>query len=211
MNFDELKKQWNQQTGEGIDIRAENIGTTRSILDSIRKSYKKETIYTGLAVAFLLIIPFFEDMSGTTIVVYYILLLQTILITVLSLRRFRVFMQMTADRSVFNSKESLLKLYYELKFAIDSYKSFSYIMVIPSILMYFILIGRGRAEEWILKYYHFGQTLSTDPFFLVWNLSGLILFVSFALFYSDRRLIRRYISPLKEIKRVLDDFDEVDA
>lgn len=209
MNFDELKKQWDQQTGDAIEIREESMKKTISISDSIRKSYKKETIYTIIAVALLLVIPFFENLNRTTLVIYYVLLIQTILITMLSSKRFYVFTQMIADRSMFSSKESLLKVYYELKFAIDTYRSFSYIMIIPSILLYFILIGRERAEDWFMKYYHFGQTLQTDPSFLVWNLLGLIAFVSFILIYSDHRLKRKYIKPLKEIKQVLDDFDEV--
>jgi hypothetical protein len=208
MNFDELKKKWDQQTGDIIKIREESMKKTMSISDSIRKSYKKETIYTIIAAAFLLAIPFFENLGKTTIIIYYLLLLQTILITILSSKRFYVFTQMTADKSVFSSKESLLKIYYELKFAIDTYKSFSYIMIIPSSLLYFILIGRVHAEDWLMKYYHLGETLQTNPSFLVWNLLGLIAFVSFVLFYSDRQLKRRYIIPLEEIKQVLDNFDE---
>ena len=207
MNFDELKKKWDQQTGDVIKIKEESMKKTVSISDAIRKSYKKETIYTIIAVAFLLSIPLFENLNRITMIIYYILLLQTILVTILSSKRFYVFTQMTADKSVFSSKESLLKIYYELKFAIDTYRSFSYIMIIPSILLYFILIGREHAEDWFMKYYHLGQTLQTDPSFLLWNALGLIAFLFFVLFYADRRLKKRYITPLQEIKQVLDDFD----
>ncbi|MBD1422016.1 hypothetical protein [Sphingobacterium chuzhouense] len=59
----------------------------------------------------------------------------------------------------------------------------------------------------LLLYYHLGQTLQTDPSFLLWNAFGLIAFLFFVLFYADRRLKKRYITPLQEIKQVLDDFD----
>lgn len=208
MNFDELKNQWRQQTGDAIHIREESLNRTRSITDRIRRNFRREISYTVLGFLFLLFIPFFEDLSEIAIGIYYFLLIQMGIVVLISFKKLHVFVRMTNDPTVFSTKESLLKAYYALKFAADFYRSFSYILLPTGIGLYFILIGKERADDWFLKYYHFLDTLQNDPLFLILSLSGLSVFIYFSLYYSGRWILKRYQEPLEEIRTVMDELDD---
>ncbi|MFD2743658.1 MULTISPECIES: hypothetical protein [Sphingobacterium] len=208
MNFDEIKKQWDQQAGDLVQVRPASLQKTQSILETIRKNFKRELIYTSIALIFLLTIPFYEDFHEVIVIVYYLIILQVVLITISHFKNIHRITRIDRNPYILNSKENLQQVYYELKYTIELQRRMIFFMAPLSTMIYFILIGRENAMQWFSNYYHFTDTLDKNPWFFVWNLLGLATFLAFVMYRSSVQIEKRYGTPLTEIKSVLEDIEE---
>ncbi|HMR19897.1 MAG TPA: hypothetical protein PKA53_11420, partial [Sphingobacterium sp.] len=177
MNFDEIKEKWDQQNGDSIQIKEESIKKTTFIIERIKKEFKwQPTLFVLTWLLLLINLNFtFEKVTFEKVTLemrmlfFFLLFFQFIMQSVFYYARMFSFIRMTKDDNLYNSRENLLKIYYELKFVIESHKSMSYVTYPPFLVVISIYIGRERAHDWIIKLADFSNTLHNDPFFLLWS------------------------------------------
>lgn len=208
MNFDELQKQWNQQSGDSIDIKDEYLTRSHSIIEKINSNYRKEIKLSAVSFIFLLFAPALFQLDKELTFIFYFLLVQMALSSFFYFKRLYAFRKMTGQAEIFSTHESLVKVYYELKFAVETYRSSCYILIPSGMGMYFIIIAKNQAHEWFMKLYNFTDTFYSDPTFLwLFIIISLALFI-FLIFFCEWMLNKFYGKYLKELREILDQFAE---
>jgi hypothetical protein len=212
MNFDELQKQWDSQSDGQITIdpNLEKYRKVSSVLDKVRKNMRNEFLLWVGAMVFLIVVPLVDlyKIVGFARFTYYLILVQMLLASLGYYRRFFYFYKSTKQFEVLNSRENLLKLYYDLKFSIDSYKTISYVMIPQGMIMYLIMFSVGRADVWIEKLYHLKDTAAQDPNFLVWIILSAVVSIVFIVVIIEIMAYQYYGKYLNQIKSTLDQLDE---
>ena len=212
MNFDELKKQWDNQSGDEVQINPdlEKLKSANNILEELRKQIKNEFYLVAVSILFLFFIPIVPmyKISGITTVFYYFLVFYMLLGTVINYVRFFHFIKVTKEYEVNSSRDMLMKVYYELKYALDTYIVTTIVATPSGIGLYFILFSFGNSENYFNQLVNFSETYQSNPMFFVWILLliicsilliGAILYFMYVKYYGKR---------LKQIKQILDDLEE---
>ncbi|UIR54587.1 hypothetical protein LZQ00_09905 [Sphingobacterium sp. SRCM116780] len=212
MNFDELKEQWNKQSEDNFEVNP-NLNHYKSvgnILVKLRKNIKFEFISWVCAMLFLIVLPNIElyKITGYVKVIYYFLLLQLGFGSMFYYKRFYYFYKSTKQFELLTSRENLLKLYYDLKFSIETYKMSSYLLIPQGLVMFFIFFSLGHAGEWLEKIYHFSDTWHNNPSFLVFIGLGLVVSLVFLIICLELMSYYYYGKFLKMIKSNIDALDE---
>ena len=184
MNFDELKKQWDKQPQKEINIKPEYLTKSKSLAEKIIKSFRREALLWLSSIIFLFIVPFIDmyQINGIVSVIYYFLLFQFVTFGLYYYRRFYTISKMIKKPNTFTSRESIIRLYYEFHFAIETYRSSIYILLPTAIALFVITAGKDKTYYLVDKFYHFKETWQTDPAFIytvliigVVTIIGLIL------------------------------------
>lgn len=212
MNFDELKKQWDNQSANEVEINPdlEKLKSANNILEELRKQIKNEFYLVAVSILFLFFIPIVPmyKISGITTVFYYFLVFYMLLGTVINYVRFFHFIKVTKEYEVNSSRDMLMKVYYELKYALDTYIVTTIVATPSGIGLYFILFSFGNSENYFNQLVNFSETYQSNPMFFVWILLliicsilliGAILYFMYVKYYGKR---------LKQIKQILDDLEE---
>lgn len=212
MNFDELKKQWDNQSANEVEINPdlEKLKSANNILEELRKQIKNEFYLVAVSILFLFFIPIVPmyKISGITTVFYYFLVFYMLLGTVINYVRFFHFIKVTKEYEVNSSRDMLMKVYYELKYALDTYIVTTIVATPSGIGLYFILFSFGNSEKYFNQLVNFSETYQSNPMFFVWILLliicsilliGAILYFMYVKYYGKR---------LKQIKQILDDLEE---
>jgi len=210
MNFDELQKKWNNQPEQEINIKPEYLTQTKSLADKIIKSFKREAFIWFTSIIFLFIVPYIEiyNISGIISVIYYFLVFQFIIFGLFYYRRFYTISKMIKQPNTFNSRESIIKLYYEFHFAIETYRSSIYILLPTSIALFTIMSGKDKTTDIIHKLYNFNATLETDPAFIYSILIIGVLSIVLLILLSEWIIKRFYGRYLKQLKQLMDEFED---
>jgi len=212
MNFDELKKQWDNQSTEDvvIDPNLEKLDSANNILEDLRKKIKNELIMVVISMLFLLIIPIIPSykINGISRIFYYFLMFYLLLGSLVNYVRFYHFYKMSKAYELNSSKDMLMKVYYELKYALDTYLVTTIVATPSGIGLYFILLSFGNTEKYFNQLINVSETLQTNPIFFVYIgllvlgtflIIGVILYYMYVIYYGSR---------LKHIKQILDDLKE---
>jgi len=210
MNFDELQKQWNSQNETDITVKPEYLEKTRSLSSKIMKGFVKEISLWIVSMVFLIIIPSIDiyRIDGAASVIYYFLLIQLFLFGLFYYRRLYTVYKMLKQPNTFNSREGVIRLYYEFLFAVESYRSSVYIMTPTGLALYFILFSSGHYEDILNKLLHIGKTYQENPSF-VYIFIGLLLFiVIFVIGLSEWMIYKFYGKYIKELKAIKDEFND---
>ena len=212
MNFDELKKQWDNQSAADvvIDPNLEKLDSANNILEDLRKKIKNELILVVISVIFLFIIPIipFYKINGITTIFYYFLMFYLLLSSVVNYVRFYHFYKMSKAYELNSSKDMLMKVYYELKYALDTYLVTTIVATPSGIGLYFILFTFGNTEKYFNQLVNVSETLQTNPIFFVYIallVLGTFIIIGVILYYM---YVKYYGSRLKHIKEILDSLEE---
>ena len=210
MNFDELQKKWDNQPEKDIEIKSEYLTKTKSLAEQIIKSFKREAIIWGVSIVFILIVPFIEmyQIKGLISFIYYFLVFQFIIFGLFYYRRFYTISKMIKQPNTFNSRESIIRLYYEFHFAIETYRSSIYILLPTSIALFVIMSGKDKTTDIIDKFYHFNETLQTDPSFIYSVLIVGSIVILLLILFSEWVIKRFYGRYLKQLKELMNQFEE---
>lgn len=210
MNFDELQKKWNSQPEKDIKIKPEYLTKTKSLAEKMIRSFRKEALFWAVSIIFILIVPFIDiyQIKGIISLIYYFLVFQFIVFGLYYYRRFYTISKMIKQPNTFNSRESIIRLYYEFHFAIETYRSSIYILLPTSIALFVIISGKEKTAEIVDKLYHFQHTLETEPGFIYSILIVGILMIAMLMLFSEWMIKRFYGRYLKQIKQLMDEFDE---
>ncbi|AIM37927.1 hypothetical protein ACFX5U_14255 [Sphingobacterium sp. SG20118] len=212
MNFDEFKEKWNNQSENSFEVNSSlnHYKSVGNILARLRKNIKIEFISWLCAIIFLLVLPNIEiyKITGYAKVAYYFLLLQMGLASLLYYKKFFYFYRSTKQFELLSSRENLLKLYYDLKFSIETYKMSSYLLFPQGILICFIFFSLGHAGEWLDKIYNLGETWNQEPSFIVLLILGLVIGLVFLVICIETMSYYYYGKYLKMIKDNMDALEE---
>ena len=205
MNFDELQKQWNNQAENDINLKPEYLEKTKSVTNKIIKGFRNEIILWLLSMIFLIAIPFIEyyHINGAISLIYYFLLTQMFLFGLFYYRRLFTVYKMLKTPNTFNSREAVIRLYYEFLFAVESYRSSIYILTPTGLALYFIFFSLGRYEEVLNKIVNIGETYQTDPNFVYLLITIILVTVGLFIGLGEwiiHKIYGKYIKQLKEIK-----------
>ncbi|MBA5793342.1 hypothetical protein H1R17_02875 [Flavobacterium sp. xlx-214] len=210
MNFDELQKKWDNQPEKDIEIKSEYLTKTKSLAEQIIKSFKREAIIWGVSIVFILVVPFIDiyQIKGLISFIYYFLVFQFIIFGLYYYRRFYTISKMIKQPNTFNSRESIIRLYYEFHFAIETYRSSIYVLLPTSIALFVIMSGKDKTTDIIDKFYHFNETLQTDPSFIYSVLIVGSIVILLLILFSEWVIKRFYGRYLKQLKELMNQFEE---
>ena len=212
MNFDELQKQWDNQSSEDVKIQKDlkNLNTANNIFEDLRKKIKTELIITIISFAFLFVIPIVPiyKINGVVTFFYYFFIFYLLIAAIVTYLRFYHFYKISKDYEINSSKELLLKVYYELKYALDTYFITTIIATTNGIGLYFILFSFGNSEKYFAQLMNFSETFNSNPKFFIW----LLLLIVFSIVFVGGLLYYMYViyygSRLKLIKEILNQLEE---
>ncbi len=212
MNFDELQKEWNSQSSEDVKINKDfnNLKIANNILEDVRRKIKTELSITILSFAFLFVIPLVPlyKINGVAVFFYYFFIFYLLIAAIVTYLRFYHFYKISKDYEINSSKEMLLKVYYELKYALDTYFITTIIATPNGIGLYFILFSFGNSEKYFAQLMNFSETLNSNPTFFIWIFLlivlsivfvGGILYYMYAIYYGSKlKLIKEILNQLEE-------------
>lgn len=201
MNFDQLKEQWNNEDSNvTIPKSIEQLKESKHPIERIQKKMKKEFPTQVLAVIFIASFPFLLNFLPYLYTAYYIS--YTILVVISSYYLFR-FYQFYKETEFYtgNTKNSLWKIYHELRLNMERYQSFGFLLL-PHFLitlgmqMYSILAKKGKSLNDFIGTHQEYIILSTLVVTLIYTAS-VILWTKYV-----------YGRHAKQLENILNEMDE---
>ncbi len=211
MNFDELKKSWQQQPTDE-DLQNPNLKYYKevgNIMGKLRKNIKREFISWAVCMGFLFLVPILPiyKIEGYAAFAYYFFIVQISLSSLLYYRRFFYLVKSTKKIELLASKEHLLKLYYDLKYAVETYRIAAYVMIPQALFLYLIMIAQNRTTVWFDRLYHFKETFQQDPNFIVWMILSAIASIILVVGLTEFMIRAYYSNNITQIKEKLDQME----
>lgn len=211
MNFDELKKSWQEQpTDENLqNPNLKYYKEVGNIMGKLRKNIKREFISWLCCMCFLFLVPILPiyKIEGYAAFAYYFFIVQISLSSLLYYRRFFYLVKSTKQIELLASKEHLLKTYYDLKYAVETYRIAAYVMIPQALFLYLIMIAQNRTSVWFDRLYRFKETFATDPNFIVWMILSAIVSIVLVVGVTEIMIRCYYSRYLIQIKEKLDQLE----
>ncbi|NML69609.1 hypothetical protein HHL23_07350 [Chryseobacterium sp. RP-3-3] len=130
MNFDQLKEQWNNEDGSSIHIpnTIEQLKKSKHPIEKIQKSMKAEFPMQVIAIILIAFFPQQLDFPPSQYIIYYTSYAMLVVISSYYFFGFYKFYKQTELYSG-NTKNSLWKIYHELKLNMERYQSFGFLLL----------------------------------------------------------------------------------
>ncbi|MDR0227817.1 MAG: hypothetical protein LBI72_01945 [Flavobacteriaceae bacterium] len=196
MNFDDLKKTWQEQETPNVPVEPNNINKkeSRLPLEKIRKNVLKDLWAQGLSVVFIGFLPFYYALPEESIPIYYVLYFLFTGITIYFLVKMYLFYR-TSNSFVMNSRDSLYEVYFSVRMYIQLYENFCYSLLpfVGIIIPYIVGTRMGNYME----------LLNNKTFIIVF-----IIFFSFILWFVKYWIKKLYGQYLIQIEETLKQFKE---
>ena len=129
MNFDQLKSEWDK---ENTDIHIPNtidqLKESKHPIEKIQKNMKKEFIMQVIAVILIAFFPLQLKFPASQYIIYYTSYAMFVVISSYYLFGFYKFYKQT-ELYTGNTKNSLWKIYHELKLNMERYQSFGFLLL----------------------------------------------------------------------------------
>lgn len=158
MNFDELKSKWDKEKRDDVHIPQDmtKLRMAQHPLDKFKRNMRNEFYVQNVAILFLATLPYVFNLQNNFHYLYFILYAMLVLISAFYMCRFYRFYNSMQDYST-NTKDGLLRLYYELRLNMERYKSFSFSLLpfaISFLGLYFYdqLLAGGNSLESLSDY-----------------------------------------------------------
>ena len=149
MNFDELQKQWDNQSSEDVKINPdlELNQKANTIIDKVRKTLKKDFFFQLTNFPLLLIYPYIFGLN--TPLIWFIILCY-IIIMILPLKNLIKFYN-SSYRLEYNSLKNINWFYYNFKFSIEIFKLYTNVVTVL-VIMFIGITFYEKYSEKDLKY-----------------------------------------------------------
>lgn len=137
-NFEDLKKNWNDQDSSvHIPHDLNQLKAAKTPIDKIRKNIKYEMLIMVVAILFLAMVPFVSlyNIHGISELVYYIVLFLMVISAIPYYRNFYFYYKKTKHVQ-YNTYRSINSIYYELKNTVRLYKTINYILIPYSLILF---------------------------------------------------------------------------
>ncbi|WP_347218781.1 hypothetical protein [Chryseobacterium sp.] len=146
MNFDQLKEQWNNEDSHvHIPDTIEQLKESKHPIEKIQKSMKKEFPAQILAIILIGFFPLLFKFPSSQYIIYYISYTMMVVISSYYLLGFYKFYKQT-ELYTGNTKNSLWKIYHELRLNMERYQSFGFLLL-PHFLITLGLFIYNALEE----------------------------------------------------------------
>lgn len=195
MNFDELKKKWDNQAIEDfqIEVDLDQQQKVSSIIDAVRKVMKKDFFFQLTAFPILLLYPYLFQVS--TPIMWFVILCYVIIMILPIRTLFRFYKE--SYQMEYSSLKSLNWFYYNYKFSIDLFKIYSYITSVLVVMFLGIVFLEKIAFD-----------TEKNALAILGVLAGaLLVYVLFCVWMIKWWINKFYSKPLAEIKNILDELE----
>ena len=129
MNFDQLKEQWNNEDHNvQIPDTIEKLKESKHPISKIQKNMKKEFPMQVVAIILIGFFPLQLGFPSSQYIIYYISYTMMVVISSYYLYGFYKFYKQT-ELYTGNTKNSLWKIYHELRLNMERYQSFGFLLL----------------------------------------------------------------------------------
>lgn len=146
MNFDQLKEQWNNE-GSDVNIpdNIEQLKESKHPISKIQKNMKREFPMQIIAIILIGFFPLQFKFPSSQYLIYYISYTVMVVISSYYLLGFYKFYKQT-ELYTGNTKNSLWKIYHELRLNMERYQSFGFLLL-PHFLLTLGMVIYNEAEK----------------------------------------------------------------
>lgn len=146
MNFDQLKEQWNKEDSDvHIPDTIQQLKESKHPIEKIQKNMKKEFPMQILAIILIAFFPLQFKFPSSQYIIYYVSYTMMVVISSYYLLGFYKFYKQT-ELYTGNTKNSLWKIYHELRLNMERYQSFGFLLL-PHFLVTIGLFIYNTMEE----------------------------------------------------------------
>ena len=146
MNFDQLKEQWNKENSDvHIPDAIEQLKESKHPIEKIQKSMKKEFPAQVLSIILIGFFPLLFKFPSSQYIIYYVSYALLLVVSCYYLFGFYQFYKQT-ELYTGNTRNSLWKIYHELKLNMERYQSFGFLLL-PHFLISLGLISFNVWEK----------------------------------------------------------------
>ncbi|WPO91309.1 hypothetical protein [Chryseobacterium sp. YR459] len=146
MNFDQLKEQWNKEDSDvHIPDTIEQLKESKHPIEKIQKNMKREFPMQILAIILIAFFPLQFKFPSSQYIIYYVSYTMMVVISSYYLLGFYKFYKQT-ELYTGNTKNSLWKIYHELRLNMERYQSFGFLLL-PHFLVTIGLVIYNTMEE----------------------------------------------------------------
>ena len=193
MNFDELQKQWDNQSSEDVKINPdlELNQKANTIIDKVRKTLKKDFFFQLTNFPLLLIYPYIFGLN--TPLIWFIILCY-IIIMILPLKNLIKFYN-SSYRLEYNSLKNINWFYYNYKFSIEIFKLYTNVVAVLVIMF----IGIAFYEQYSEK---------DLKFILIFSIIFIPTYIIFCIWMLKWWINKLYKKPLLELENILNQLEE---
>ena len=193
MNFDELQKQWDNQSSEDVKINPdlELNQKANTIIDKVRKTLKKDFFFQLTSFPVLLIYPYLFGLN--TPLIWFIILCY-IIIMILPLKNLIKFYN-SSYRLEYNSLKNINWFYYNYKFSIEIFKLYTNVVAVLVIMF----IGIAFYEQYSEK---------DLKFILIFSIIFIPTYIIFCIWMLKWWINKLYKKPLLELENILNQLEE---
>ncbi|CAH0126263.1 hypothetical protein [Chryseobacterium sp. Bi04] len=201
MNFDQLKEQWNNE-GDNVEIpdTIEKLKESKHPVSKIQKNMKKEFPIQVVAIILIGFFPLQLGFPSSQYIIYYISYTMMVVISSYYLYGFYKFYKQT-ELYTGNTKNSLWKIYHELRLNMERYQSFGFLLL-PHFLItlgleiYNLLEKKGKALSELSNSYQQALIIAV----LLGTLSMVVSIVLWTKYIYGRSA--------KQLENILNEMDE---
>ncbi|MFV0148017.1 hypothetical protein OBK20_11860 [Empedobacter falsenii] len=193
MNFDELQKQWDNQSSEDVKINPdlELNQKANTIIDKVRKTLKKDFFFQLTNFPLLLIYPYIFGLN--TPLIWFIILCY-IIIMILPLKNLIKFYN-SSYRLEYNSLKNINWFYYNYKFSIEIFKLYTNVVAVLVIMF----IGIAFYEQYSEK---------DLKFILIFSIIFIPTYIISCIWMLKWWINKLYKKPLLELENILNQLEE---
>ncbi|PRB00797.1 hypothetical protein CQ046_17440 [Chryseobacterium sp. MYb7] len=146
MNFDQLKEQWNKEDSDvHIPDTIQQLKESKHPIEKIQKNMKKEFPMQIVAIILIAFFPLQFKFPSSQYIIYYVSYTMMVVISSYYLLGFYKFYKQT-ELYTGNTKNSLWKIYHELRLNMERYQSFGFLLL-PHFLVTIGLFIYNTMEE----------------------------------------------------------------
>jgi hypothetical protein len=146
MNFDQLKEQWNKEDNDvHIPDTIKQLKESKHPIERIQRNMKREFPMQILAIILMAFFPLQFQFPSSQYIIYYVSYTVMVVISSYYLFGFYKFYKQT-ELYTGNTKNSLWKIYHELRLNMERYQSFGFLLL-PHLLITIGLIMYNTMKE----------------------------------------------------------------
>ncbi|MFP3596295.1 hypothetical protein [Chryseobacterium sp. SIMBA_029] len=201
MNFDTLKTEWdNENTPIHIPNTIEQLKKSKHPIEKLQKIMKKEFFMQIIAIILIAFFPLQFGFSASQNMIYYTSYTMFVVIASYYLSGFYTFYKQT-ELYTGNTKNSLWKIYHELKLNMERYQSFGFLLL-PHLMItlgletYIVTEGKGKSLNELTDFHL--------QYLILAVLIGTLLYVVGIVFWT-RYFYGRHA---KQLENILNEMDE---
>ncbi|MCA4781679.1 hypothetical protein IF125_05320 [Empedobacter stercoris] len=193
MNFDELQKQWDNQSSEDVKINPdlELNQKANTVIDKVRKTLKKDFFFQLTNFPLLLIYPYIFGLN--TPLIWFIILCY-IIIMILPLKNLIKFYN-SSYRLEYNSLKNINWFYYNFKFSIEIFKLYTNVVTVL-VIMFIGITFYEKYSEKDLK------------FILIFSIIFIPTYIISCIWMLKWWINKLYKKPLLELENILNQLEE---